>query len=101
MDMVEKRTIDWALAEALAFGSLMKEGIHVRLSGQVNNNIFETKISKQVPTMYVFLGCRTRHLLPPSPCPPPPDRRPVYLQRSLQLVPRSGEDRAFRLYIVR
>ena len=46
MDMVENRTIDWALAEALAFGSLMKEGIHVRLSGQVNNNIFETKISK-------------------------------------------------------
>jgi len=34
MDMVENRTIDWALAEALAFGSLMKEGIHVRLSGQ-------------------------------------------------------------------
>ncbi|KAI1285828.1 2-oxoglutarate dehydrogenase, mitochondrial [Halotydeus destructor] len=34
MDMMEKREVDWALAEALAFGSLLKEGIHVRLSGQ-------------------------------------------------------------------
>lgn len=33
-DMVEKREVDWALAEAMAFGSLLKEGIHVRLSGQ-------------------------------------------------------------------
>ena len=32
--MVQNRTIDWALGEAMAFGSLMKEGIHVRLSGQ-------------------------------------------------------------------
>ncbi|XP_054265308.1 2-oxoglutarate dehydrogenase complex component E1 isoform X2 [Macrosteles quadrilineatus] len=34
MQMVESRTVDWALAEAMAFGSLLKEGIHVRLSGQ-------------------------------------------------------------------
>ncbi|XP_023325526.1 2-oxoglutarate dehydrogenase, mitochondrial isoform X2 [Eurytemora carolleeae] len=34
MEMVNKREIDWALAEALAFGGLLKEGIHVRLSGQ-------------------------------------------------------------------
>ncbi|CAH0557921.1 unnamed protein product [Brassicogethes aeneus] len=34
MEMVENRTIDWALGEAMAFGSLLKEGIHVRLSGQ-------------------------------------------------------------------
>lgn len=34
MEMVEARTVDWALAEAMAFGSLLKEGIHVRLSGQ-------------------------------------------------------------------
>ncbi|KAL3282576.1 hypothetical protein HHI36_005752 [Cryptolaemus montrouzieri] len=34
MQMVEERTIDWALGEAMAFGSLLKEGIHVRLSGQ-------------------------------------------------------------------
>lgn len=33
-DMVDNRIADWALAEAFAFGSLMKEGIHVRLSGQ-------------------------------------------------------------------
>lgn len=34
MEMVEARQVDWALAEAMAFGSLLKEGIHVRLSGQ-------------------------------------------------------------------
>lgn len=33
-EMVDARTVDWALAEAMAFGSLLKEGIHVRLSGQ-------------------------------------------------------------------
>lgn len=32
--MIEARTVDWALGEAMAFGSLLKEGIHVRLSGQ-------------------------------------------------------------------
>lgn len=34
MDMVSSRTIDWALGEAMAFGSLLLEGTHVRLSGQ-------------------------------------------------------------------
>lgn len=34
VQMVENRVMDWALAEAFAFGSLLKEGIHVRLSGQ-------------------------------------------------------------------
>jgi len=34
MEMMENRTLDWALAEALAFGSLLKSGTHVRLSGQ-------------------------------------------------------------------
>ena len=34
MEMVEQRTVDWALAEAMAFGSLLKQGVHVRLSGQ-------------------------------------------------------------------
>ncbi|XP_063701924.1 2-oxoglutarate dehydrogenase complex component E1 isoform X3 [Culicoides brevitarsis] len=33
-EMVEARVADWAMAEAFAFGSLLKEGIHVRLSGQ-------------------------------------------------------------------
>lgn len=32
--MLEEGHIDWAIGEALAFGSLLKEGIHVRLSGQ-------------------------------------------------------------------
>lgn len=34
MDMVSNRQIDWAMGEAMAFGSLLKEGVHVRLSGQ-------------------------------------------------------------------
>lgn len=42
--MVEAREIDWAMAEALAFGSLLKEGIHVRLSGQVTPGICFSKI---------------------------------------------------------
>ncbi|KAL3877350.1 hypothetical protein ACJMK2_035073 [Sinanodonta woodiana] len=33
-EMVENRMADWALAECFAFGSLLLEGIHVRLSGQ-------------------------------------------------------------------
>ena len=33
-EMVNNRTVDWALGEAMAFGSLMKQGVHVRLSGQ-------------------------------------------------------------------
>ena len=33
-NMVAQRQADWALGEAFAFGSLLKEGIHVRLSGQ-------------------------------------------------------------------
>jgi len=32
--MLEENSLDWACGEALAFGSLLKEGIHVRLSGQ-------------------------------------------------------------------
>ncbi|KAL3319584.1 hypothetical protein Ciccas_001735 [Cichlidogyrus casuarinus] len=33
-DMLEKRVADWALGEQFAFGSLLRHGIHVRLSGQ-------------------------------------------------------------------
>ncbi|XP_035255943.1 2-oxoglutarate dehydrogenase-like, mitochondrial [Anguilla anguilla] len=33
-DMTRKRLVDWALGEYMAFGSLLKDGIHVRLSGQ-------------------------------------------------------------------
>jgi len=33
-EMATKREADWAMAEALAFGTLLKEGVHVRLSGQ-------------------------------------------------------------------
>ena len=38
-EMVNDRIIDWALAEAMAFGTLMKEGIHVRLSGKNSNDL--------------------------------------------------------------
>ncbi|XP_074608513.1 2-oxoglutarate dehydrogenase complex component E1-like [Acropora palmata] len=33
-DLLEKGYIDWAMGEALTFGSLLMEGVHVRLSGQ-------------------------------------------------------------------
>jgi len=33
-EMATKREADWAMGEALTFGSLLKEGTHVRLSGQ-------------------------------------------------------------------
>jgi len=32
--LLENREVDWALGEALAYGTLLQEGIHVRLSGQ-------------------------------------------------------------------
>ena len=31
---MKNRTCDWAMGEAMAFGSLLEEGVHVRLSGQ-------------------------------------------------------------------
>ncbi|XP_043844023.1 2-oxoglutarate dehydrogenase-like, mitochondrial [Dromiciops gliroides] len=34
VELVKRRMVDWALAEYMTFGSLLKEGIHVRLSGQ-------------------------------------------------------------------
>lgn len=33
-EMVRNRVVDWALGEYMAFGSLLKEGTHIRLSGQ-------------------------------------------------------------------
>lgn len=33
-ELSSKLQVDWAMAEALAFGSLLKDGVHVRLSGQ-------------------------------------------------------------------
>jgi len=32
--MTSRREADWAIGEALTFGSLLKDGVHVRLSGQ-------------------------------------------------------------------
>uniref|UniRef100_A0A670IAB4 2-oxoglutarate dehydrogenase-like, mitochondrial n=1 Tax=Podarcis muralis TaxID=64176 RepID=A0A670IAB4_PODMU len=34
LEMTKNQVVDWALGEYMAFGSLLKEGIHVRLSGQ-------------------------------------------------------------------
>ncbi|XP_067014248.1 2-oxoglutarate dehydrogenase complex component E1 isoform X2 [Anabrus simplex] len=34
LDMVKERRVDWALAEMMAFGALLKEGHYVRVSGQ-------------------------------------------------------------------
>lgn len=33
-NMVSQRVCDWALGEYMAFGSLLRDGIHIRLSGQ-------------------------------------------------------------------
>ncbi|XP_061553768.1 2-oxoglutarate dehydrogenase complex component E1 isoform X2 [Phycodurus eques] len=33
-DMVKQRVCDWSLGEYMALGSLLKQGVHVRLSGQ-------------------------------------------------------------------
>ena len=45
--MVSERMADWALGEAFAFGSLLKEGIHVRLSGQdVERGTFRWRITQ-------------------------------------------------------
>jgi len=52
MQMVDDRMADWALGEALAFGSLLKDGIHVRLSGQdVERGTF-----RLVPELHVELS---------------------------------------------
>lgn len=32
--LMESRQADWALGEAFAIGTLLKEGVHVRISGQ-------------------------------------------------------------------
>ncbi len=32
--MLSRGEADWAIGEALAFGSLLKDGTHIRLSGQ-------------------------------------------------------------------
>ena len=32
--LLEDRKVDWAMGEAMAFGSMLKENVHVRLSGQ-------------------------------------------------------------------
>ena len=33
-EMLDKGMVDWAMGEGMAFGSLLMENVHVRLSGQ-------------------------------------------------------------------
>ena len=33
-EMIDNREVDWALSESMAYGALLREGVHVRLSGQ-------------------------------------------------------------------
>lgn len=34
LEMIEKNLVDWSMAEILAYGTLLYEGIHIRLSGE-------------------------------------------------------------------
>ena len=77
--------IDWATAEALAFGTLLKEGVHVRLSGQVQ--ITPRSLSLLPPSLSIsislalalalafFLALSSSSPPPPLSLPPVPARR--------------------------
>lgn len=60
--MVENRSVDWALGEYMAFGSLLMEGIHVRLSGQDvergtfrSDCIFNTSVFKYLSLCFSYI----------------------------------------------
>jgi 2-oxoglutarate dehydrogenase E1 component len=66
-DLLKHRSINWAMGEAMAFGSLLKEGVFVRLSGQdVERGTFshrhhvlhDQKVDKKtyVPLNHIFPG---------------------------------------------
>merc|ERR1719427_2220797 len=59
-EMVDNRQLDWAMAEAFAFGSLLKEGVHVRLSGGEGHGDGERMFLSQ------HLGQTVGHGRPPS-----------------------------------
>ena len=59
-EMVQDRKIDWALAEAMAFGTLMKEGIHVRLSGKKYNYLRDKLKLRKKYMRYFGLGSLKR-----------------------------------------
>jgi 2-oxoglutarate dehydrogenase, E1 component len=61
-DMVESgENLDWAMGEALAFGSLLAEGVHVRLSGQDSgrgtfSHRHAVLVDQQTETRYIPLN---------------------------------------------
>ncbi|KAK6482044.1 2-oxoglutarate dehydrogenase-like, partial [Huso huso] len=62
--MIKNRTVDWALAEYMAFSSLLKEGIHVRLSGQdVERGTFRksqmTEVHQHYDCNWIVVNCST------------------------------------------
>lgn len=65
-DMMKKEEVDWAMGEAFAFGSLLQDGIHVRLSGQdVERGTFAHRhhiLHDQVEDKKLY--CPLRHLSP-------------------------------------
>lgn len=56
-DLVKSRQMDWALGEYIAFGSLLKDGIHVRLSGQdVERGTFRWACEESLPESWFYLS---------------------------------------------
>ncbi|XP_022905159.1 2-oxoglutarate dehydrogenase-like, mitochondrial [Onthophagus taurus] len=41
--LLKKKNVNWSLAEAIAFGSLLKAGIQVRLSGSIQENMWKNR----------------------------------------------------------
>jgi len=72
-DTIEKgENIDWGTAEALAFGSLLLEGNHVRLTGQdVQRGTFShrhaTLVDQATGESYVPLNHLAKHVSPSAP----------------------------------
>jgi 2-oxoglutarate dehydrogenase E1 component len=68
--------VDWGMAEALAFGTLVAEGNHVRMSGQVCNYTQRSEMS--------VVWAINRRDCCDSRCPLVDLRRSIVTQRSLQ-----------------
>ena len=69
MDYFCLRQVDWAMGEAMAFGSLLKEGTHVRLSGGSRDCpdsiimlrfLIQVRMSREEPSPIVTMSSTTR-----------------------------------------